>query len=352
MSHPEDSNREEEEGGTFKLKPGSGGAPSPAPAEEAENADSTMKLRAVKGDASGGSGAPGEIPPPPPSPLGNPTGPDQAGPLDDPASTQVIPPSMRGPAFQPPGGAAQGQPPMQGQPPQGQPGPYGPPQQMPPQQGQIPPAMGGAQPAGPEGTLKKISLFNFIAGGAGIGYAVLLMVVVANVGLGFSPFAIVYLLTSGAVLGIGFMAPRGMLRTKKMRQGAVGTMGAHGFMALMQLLTLFDNIKLLPGWFSFIALVMLIGVVGATGWGMYLFFKDEETRRWFNGAPPSIAAMGPGGGAMPPPGAQMPPQQGMPPQGMPPQQPGGPYGPPPQGGPGAPGGQVPPPPPPGQPYGN
>lgn len=86
MTPPDNERPEDEDGGTFKLKPGAAGAaPSPAPAGEEPGLDSTMKIQRQGGAPAGAS-----TPPPPPSPLGNPTGPAEPG-VASFAETTVMP---------------------------------------------------------------------------------------------------------------------------------------------------------------------------------------------------------------------------------------------------------------------
>ncbi|WP_025273467.1 hypothetical protein [Haloglycomyces albus] len=345
MSQPDNGN-EEEDGGTFKLRPGGGNTPA-APSAGDDVSDSTMKIR----PAQGGGSSDGAPPPPPPSPLGNPTGPSNPQGLP-PQQPPGMSPPPGGPAGQP-GGMPQAPPQQPGQPPVGGPPPGGmPPGQMPPPPGQMQPPMGAPMGTGPEETLKKVGMFNLIAGAAGTLFGFTALIFFAQYDV-FSSFSIVYLLLSLMVVGIGFVLPRGMLSTKKTRQGAVGALGAHALIGLQQVFHILNFSDFFPGGLVFLWLMSILGIMGATGWAFYLLFSNKASRNWFNGAPPSMSTMA--GGGMPPPGqgAMPPPGQGTMPPPQAPGQPGPPgpsYGQPPGAAP--PNGAVPPPPPPQQPYGH
>ncbi|WP_026929930.1 hypothetical protein [Glycomyces tenuis] len=323
MAHPENQQQEDDDGGTFKLKPGAQSKPE-APQGE-ESLDSTMKLRKA-----GGASVP---PPPPPSPLGNPTGPSNPQPSPF-AETSVMPQSGGSqtgfqPATQPPGQSnplGQPTPPPQqqaqqqyGQQPYGQQPPPG--GQYPPQQGHMPPAQQSG-PGGAPKALQRVGMLAMISGVAGIVWA-LLGFFTGEFGLIVN--AVVYLVTSAVVLGISFALPRGVLKSKRWRQYAVGIFGAHGLIGLMWMLGSMTSST--PAWFLAAGWLLIAIVVGAVAYGIFLILKDPEIRNWFEGAPASIHHTA--GGAVPPPTApgqpgSYPPPPGYPQQGQPGQQP--PYG--------------------------
>src|SRR5690606_9279048 len=233
MTHPDNPPQDDEDGGTFKLKPG-GQSQSEPPQQSGspENLDSTMKLR--KADI---SSAP---PPPPPSPLGNPTGP--ADPPSPFAETSVMPQSGGSqtgfqPSQQPPGQPNPlGQPgptPQPGQQPHGQ-QPYGqqpPPGQYPPQQGGQP---YGQQPAAapgeaPEG-VKRIGLIALIGAGMGLLGSIVSLVMLGGLAMFSAPITIVFALAFG---WYGYALPRGQITSNGLRlTGIILMMIGAGFSLL------------------------------------------------------------------------------------------------------------------------
>ncbi|WP_100447665.1 hypothetical protein [Glycomyces xiaoerkulensis] len=321
MTHPENRPPEEDDdGGTFKLRPGGQSEPEP---QQQDGIDSTMKLRKTGG---GNPAAPGGAPPPPPSPLGQPTGP--ANPQNAHADTSVMPqsggsqtgfqPSAPPPPGQPGGPLAQGSPPPpQGQPPYGQQPGGG---QAPPQPPYGPPP-GGAAGAVPSG-VKRIGLLALIAGGVSL---VNVIINIAFAGAETGVMAVPGLLFALAVLGYGITLPRGMLSSKGPRLTGIILMMIQGGFGLIGLLGLLGIMSLISGGVLALSLAFLVAVVGADAWATFIYFKDHEAHAWIMG---SAARPRQAGGAAPPPGApgpQGPPQQGHP------QQPGRPgaYGPPP-----------------------
>lgn len=328
MAHPDPQRQEDDDGGTFKLKPGSQpGAQSPPESSggDDENLDSTMVLRKTGGGPS--SATP---PPPPSSPLGNPTGPPDPPPAAY-AETSVMPQSGGSQTGFQPSGQPPGQqnplsqpappPPQQPQQPYGQQHqPYGqqPPPGYPPQQGHMPPAQQGG-PGGAPQALQRVGMLATVSGVAGIVWA-LLGFFTGEFGLVVN--AVVYLATSAVVLGISFALPRGILKSKRWRQYAVGVFGAHGFIGLLWMLGSMTSST--PVWFLAAGWLLIAIVVGAVGYGIFLFLKDAEIRSWFEGAPASIHQTA--GGAVPPPTAPGQPGGYPPPPGYPQQGQQPPYG--------------------------
>lgn len=314
MTPPENDRPDDEDGGTFKLKPGAAPGPAAAPSGE-EGLDRTMKIQRQPG-----------TPPPPPSPLGNPTGPADP-PAASYAETTVMPqqggsqtgfqpatqqPPQPGFGSQPnPLGSGQMQQPPTGQQPYGQqPYPGPPPQQQP---GYPQPQAAGPQGEAPQG-IKHIGLMAWIGAGAGLVFQIV------NVAI-YGP-----LLMGGLVIGIlvaaafgwyGWALPKGKISAAGLRLTGIILMmiGAGG--SILGLLV--SLIVLAP-----ITLIVYVIYAGAFGYASFLYFTKDDVKAFIKGAPAV-----PGG--YPPPGYGQ--QQ---PYGQQPQQPGHP-----QGQPGA----YPPPPP-------
>lgn len=344
MTPPENERPDDEDGGTFKLKPGAaGGAPAPAPAGDEAGLDRTMKIQRQGGAPAGAS-----TPPPPPSPLGNPTGPADPS-VATYAETTVMPQqggSQTGfqPASQPPqqnplGSGPIPQPPQQ-QPYGQQPSPFpGPPPQQQPGFPQAQPGIPlGEAPAG----VKRIGLMAMISGGAG-----LVQIIVVGAMGGFGGTGVLSILLALAVGAYGFLLPRGQLKSGGLRQTGVWVMLVQAVLGLIGLLGLL-GLSTIGGLGAIIgvSLVFALAILGADGYAVFLFFTDKEASAWIKGAPAMAGGYPPAGypqqqqqqyGQQPPPGYGQPgPQQ-------PQQQPGGYPPPPPPPGYGQPGPQQQPP---------
>ncbi|GAA2268287.1 hypothetical protein GCM10009853_021970 [Glycomyces scopariae] len=329
MTPPENDRPDDEDGGTFKLKPGAG-APTPpaAPAPEGDESglDRTMKIS--RADVQQGT------PPPPPSPLGNPTGP--ADPPGAPyAETTVMPQSGTSQTgFQPAGtppppqqqplGSGQfqqtGQQPY-GQPGQPQPGGYPPP---PPQAGFPQPQATGPAGAAPEG-IKRIGLMVLIAAGVGV---LGNLVQVFSFGGFYVGSAVFGILICGAFGWYGWALPQGKIASPGLRlTGIILVMIGAGF-SILSLLTSFGAFALLGG-LAAVLLLQSIVLAGALGYASFIYLKDDAAKAYIKG--PQAAVPGgyppPGYGQQPGAYQQQPPPGYGPPQG---QQPGG-YPPPPPG---------------------
>ncbi|THV39700.1 APC family permease [Glycomyces buryatensis] len=334
MTDPGNRPPEDDDGGTFKLKPGSQPKAEPQQPQE-ENLDGTMKIKRVGGGPGGG----GSVPPPPPSPLGNPTGP--ADPPQMFGDTTVMPQqggSQTGfqPASQPAGqpgnplGGQQLNSPPPGPQPYGQQPGYGqqpPPGQLPHQQGQMPqPQTAPPQGTAPQGVV-RIGLMAMIGAAVGVLGNIVSMAMGAN---GFAVvigiFGILFALAFG---WYGYALPKGKIASSGLRQAGVILMmiGAVGsvFVVLSALTTLG-----VPGAGGVSAVSLVTGVlgIGIYGFVSFIYIKDKESSAWIKGTPAMGAQPGyphqggygqqPGQpGAYPPPGY---PQQGQPgqPGGQPP----------------------------------
>jgi hypothetical protein len=315
MTPPENEQPDNEDGGTFKLKPGAaGGAPAPAPSGDESGLDRTMKIQRQGGAPAGAS-----TPPPPPSPLGNPTGPAEPN-VASFAETTVMPQqggSQTGfqPASQPPqpnplGSGPIPQPPQQpyGQQPQPFPGP-------PPQPGYPQGQPGVPQGEAPQG-IKHIGLMAMIGAGVGVVFSIVNVAVygplIAMGGL------VISVLIGGAFAYYGWALPKGKITSPGLRLTGVILMmiGAGG--SLLAVLGSF----LFP-----LMLVMYLINAGVYGYASFLYLTKQEVKDYIKGAP----AGAPGG--YPPPAPQQPYGQ-QPPAGygqpQQPQQPGA-YPPPPPG---------------------
>ncbi|MEV3935348.1 hypothetical protein AB0K52_05130 [Glycomyces sp. NPDC049804] len=313
MTPPENEQPDNEDGGTFKLKPGAaGGAPAPAPSGDESGLDRTMKIQRQGGAPAGAS-----TPPPPPSPLGNPTGPAEPN-VASFAETTVMPQqggSQTGfqPATQPPqpnplgsGSIPQPQAPQQpyGQQPQPFPGP-------PPQPGYPQGQPGVPQGEAPQG-IKHIGLMAMVGAGVGVVFSIV------NIAL-YGPLAagglVISLLIGGAFGYYGWALPKGKITSPGLRLTGIILMmiGAGG--SLLAVLGSFL--------FPFMLIMYLINA-GVYGYASFLYLSKQEVKDYIKGAP----AAAPGG--YPPPAPQQPYGQ-QPPAGYgQPQQPGA-YPPPPPG---------------------
>jgi len=322
MTPPENERPDDEDGGTFKLKPGAagpaGGAPAPAPADES-GLDRTMKIQRQGGAPAGAS-----TPPPPPSPLGNPTGPADPN-VASFAETTVMPQqggSQTGfqPASQPPqqnplgsGPIPQPQQPY-GQQPQPFPGP--PPQQQ--------PGFPQAQPGVPQGEapqgIKHIGLMAMAGAGVGLIFSIISVAV-------YGPFAagglVISLLAAGAFGWYGWALPKGKITSGGLRLTGVILMmiGAGG--SLLAVLGSF----LFP-----LLLVMYLINAGIYGYASFLYLTKQEVKDYIKGAPAMAGGYPPAGApqqyGQQPYGQQPPAGYGQPQQ---PQQQPGAYPPPPPG---------------------
>lgn len=338
MTPPDNERPDDEDGGTFKLKPGAAGAaPEPAPAGEEPGLDRTMKIQRQSGAPAGAS-----PPPPPPSPLGNPTGPAEPN-VASFAETTVMPQqggSQTGfqPAHQPPppnplGSGPIPQPQAQQQYPGQQPGAY-------------PPPPGYAQPqqaAGPQGPVpegvKRIGLMAMIAGGTGL----VSIIVTAAMG-GFVFTSVLSILFALAVGAYGFLLPRGQLTSSGLRQTGIWILIVQGAFGLIGVLGLLAVSAIVGVGVVVLSLLFTLVIVGADAYAAFIFFKDLEAKAYMKGPqapggyppagypqqqqqygqqqqpPPGYGQPGP---QQPQPGAY-PPPPGYPQQGQQPPQP--PYG--------------------------
>jgi hypothetical protein len=331
MTPPEDKRPDDEDGGTFKLKPGAaGGAPAPAPSGDESGLDRTMKIQRQGGAPAGAS-----TPPPPPSPLGNPTGPAEPN-VASFAETTVMPQqggSQTGfqPASQPPqpnplgsGPIPQPQAPQQpyGQQPSPFPGP--PPQQQPGYpQGQP----GIPQGEAPEG-IKRIGLMVLIAAGVGL-LSNIVSIAMNPAGAGFTVIGILLALAWG---WYGWALPKGQIGSSGLRMtGIVLVMIGAGF-SILGLFGSFATMAILPA-AGAIALIQSLILAGALGYASFIYFKDQAVKDYIKGAPAMAGGYPPAGypqqpGQQQPYGQQPPPGYGQPQQ---PQQQPGAYPPPPPG---------------------
>jgi hypothetical protein len=323
MTPPENDRPDDEDGGTFKLKPGAG-TPEPAPASgEEPGLDQTMKIQ--RGAAS---------PPPPPSPLGNPTGPaqpqaaayaetsvmPQSGTSQtgfQPGSQQTPPPNPLGaPMQQPPTGQQPyGQPGQPGQ----QPGGYPPPP---------PPGYGQPQQAAPQGEaptgIKHIGLIVMIAAAAGLVLNIVSVVAIGPAAIGALIFGV---LVAAAFGWYGWALPKGKITSAGLRlTGIILIMiGAGGsILGLLGSLIIFNPVSL----------IMYLVYAGGYGYASFLYLTKDEVKAYIKGAPAAPGGYPPPGYPQQPPQGQQPYGQQPPPgygQPAPQQPPPGAYPPPPPG---------------------
>lgn len=327
MTPPGNERPEDEDGGTFKLKPGAAGAaPSPAPAGEEPGLDSTMKIQRQGGAPAGAS-----TPPPPPSPLGNPTGPAEPG-VASFAETTVMPQqggSQTGfqPAQQPPppnplgsGPIPQPQQPQQYGQQQAYPGP--PPGQQPPGYPQAQTAPQGEAPAG----IKRIGLMVLVAAGVGL-LANIISIAMNPLGAAFAVIGILFAAAWGLY---GWALPQGKITSGGLRlTGIVFIMIGAGF-SIIGLFTSFATMAIFPA-AGAIALIQSLVLAGALGYASFIYFKDQAVKDYIKGAPAMAGGYPPAGYPQQQPyGQQPPPGYGQPGPQQPQQQPGG-YPPPPPG---------------------
>ncbi|WP_194202073.1 hypothetical protein [Glycomyces albidus] len=321
MTPPENDRPDDEDGGTFKLKPGAGAPPPAAPEGEEPGLDRTMKISR--------SAAPQGAPPPPPSPLGNPTGP--ADPPGAPYAETTVMPQTGGSqtGFQPAGQPPQQQPPLgSGQMPQApqqpygqtgqQPGGYPPP---PPQAGFPQPQATGPQGAAPEG-IRRIGLMVLIAAGVGLLGNIIVFATFGGFYIGSAVFGILFAAAWG---WYGWALPQGKITSPGLRlTGIILVMIGAGF-SILSLLSSLGAFALFGG-LGAVLLVQSLVMAGTLGYASFLYLTKDEVKAYIKGAPAGAA---PGG--YPPPGYGQPggyPQQQ--PYGQPQQQPGA-YPPPPPG---------------------
>lgn len=330
MTPPENDRPDDEDGGTFKLKPGAG-APEPPPASgEEPGLDRTMKIQR----SPGGTPSAPSLPPPPPSPLGNPTGPaePQAATF---AETTVMPQSGTSQTgFQP--GSQQTPPPnpLQ-QPPTGQ-QQYGQPGQQP---GAYPPPPGypqQAQPGVPQGPvpegIKRIGLMVLIGAGIGLISGIAIFAALGGIYAGSAVISLLFALAFG---WYGYALPKGQITSSGLRlTGIILIMiGAGG--SILSVFTSFGAFAVFGG-LGAILLVQSLALAGIYGYASFIYLKDEQVKAYIRG-PQAAHPAGyppPGYGQQPPPGygQQPPPGYGQPGPQQPqqPQQPGA-YPPPPPG---------------------
>ncbi|SDD50256.1 hypothetical protein [Glycomyces harbinensis] len=321
MTPPENDRPDDEDGGTFKLKPGAGAAePAPASGEE-PGLDRTMKIQR----SAGGTPSAPSLPPPPPSPLGNPTGPaePQAATF---AETTVMPQSGTSQTgFQP--GSQQTPPPNPlGAPPQQPPTgqqQYGQPGQQPPG---YPPAPGyqqQAQPGVPQGAapvgIKHIGLIVLICAGVGVLGNIANIAILGPLAIGPAIFGI---LIAAAFGWYGWALPQGKITSPGLRlTGIILIMiGAGG-----SILGLLGSLIV----FNIVSLLMYLVIGAALGYASFLYLTKDEVKAFIKG-PQAPGGYPPPGYGQPqqPYGQQPPPGYGQP--GPQPQQPGA-YPPPPPG---------------------
>ncbi|QSB04787.1 hypothetical protein [Natronoglycomyces albus] len=360
MSNPQQpgAGHEDEDGGTFKLRPagGSAGQTPNQPSQPGQEAiDSTMKISRV-----GQGGAP---PPPqtqtPQAPQGNfpgagvpaaPGQPPQGQQPGYPPQGQHMPPAAQPTTAIPPQhqtGFA-GQPPQPGQPAfPGQPGPGqqpGHPGQPP--QGQQPGyPMPGQPPAGQGGMPEKVKLLSYLCYGAAASavLTILMLVmwqsqIISNIEREFEGFVVgmpsawdigvnawVYLLLGLSSAAIGFVMTKPSIKIPKFNQYSIGFFGVLGLWSLVNIFTSAstpDELRdpavnhLVPGWFLFLGPLLFVITTALVAYGMFIIFKNEDVKNWLDshGGDPSPAQMQ--GGAVPPPGQPQPGQQpGFPPPG-------------------------------------
>ncbi|WP_158630370.1 hypothetical protein [Glycomyces terrestris] len=330
MTPPENDRPDDEDGGTFKLKPGAGApTPPPAPAGDESGLDRTMKISR--------SDAPQGTPPPPPSPLGNPTGP--ADPPGAPYAETTVMPQSGGsqtgfqpagtPPPPPPGPLGSGQLPQTGQQPYGQPqqpGGYPPP---PPQAGFPQPQATGPAGAAPEG-IKRIGLMVLIAAGVSLLGNIVVFATFGGFYVGSAVFGILFAAAWG---WYGWALPQGKITSAGLRlTGIILVMIGAGF-SILSVLTSFGAFALFGGLGAILLLQSLV-MAGALGYASLIYLKDEQAKAYIKGPQAAVPGGYPPPGYGQQPGAyQQQPQQGYgQPQAHPgqPQQPGG-YPPPPPG---------------------
>lgn len=291
MTAPDNDRPADEDGGTFKLKPGGASgpaAPATPPASGGEdNLDRTMKIQR---GATPPPSAP-TTPPPPASPLGNPTGPAEP-PQAAFAETTVMPQqSGSQTGFQPTGqqppqpqqGLPGGPGPQQyGQPgpPQGQPGGYPPPPPGPQQPG-FPQAQAAA-PAGeaPEG-VKRIGLMALIGGGIALLTSILVLAVLGGFAIFSASLSILFALALG---WYGYALPRGQIAAAGLRLTGIILMMIAAGGALLGLLGSFSTIAVFGG-IGAISLVQSLLLAGVYGYASFIYIKDDAAKAYIKGAP-------------------------------------------------------------------
>ncbi|MEU6857856.1 hypothetical protein AB0B28_03120 [Glycomyces sp. NPDC046736] len=277
---PPENDQPEDDGGTFKLKPG-GATPPPAPAAEEENLDRTMKIQ---------RGAPSpqsSTPPPPPSPLGNPTGPAEP-PAATYAETTVMPQQGGSQTGYQPGGPQTPPPSPLGAPPV--------PPQAPGQQpyGQQPPQPGGFPPPGPQQPgpgypqpqtapltgeapvgIKHIGLVALVVAGVSILGNIINMAVIGPIAV---PGGVLGIAIAGAFAWYGWALPQGKVTAAGLRMTGIVLMmiGACGsVLALLMSLIVFNAI----------GLIMYLLMGAALGYASFLYITKDEVKAFIKGAP-------------------------------------------------------------------
>ncbi|MDA1361960.1 hypothetical protein O1R50_20195 [Glycomyces luteolus] len=324
MTPPENERPDDEDGGTFKLKPGAaGGAPAPAPSGDESGLDRTMKIQRQGGAPAGAS-----TPPPPPSPLGNPTGPADPN-VASFAETTVMPQqggSQTGfqPASQPPQSNPLGSGPIpqpsQQQPYGQQPQPFpGPPPQQPGGYPQVQPGVpAGEAPTG----IKHIGLMAMAGAGVGLVFSIISL---ATYGVFAMGGLVISVLVAAAFGWYGWALPKGKITSGGLRLTGVILMmiGAGGSL-----------IAALGSFLFPVMLIMYLINAGIYGYASFLYLTKQEVKDYIKGAPAMAGGYPPAGypqqpqqqyGQQPPP-----PGYGQPGPQQPQQQPGA-YPPPPPG---------------------
>jgi hypothetical protein len=332
---PPENEQPDEDGGTFKLKPGAPGAPggAPAPAGDESGLDRTMKIQR--------QGAPGgaATPPPPPSPLGNPTGPAEPN-VASFAETTVMPQqggSQTGfqPAQQPPqpnplgsGPVPQPQQPY-GQQPQPFPGP--PPQQQPGYPQGQPGIPQGEAPAG----IKLIGLLILIGAGIGVLGGIMSMVAASQYvfgGGGLMFFGVIGIALAACLGWFGWALPKGKIASSGLRLAGIIVVMVFAGLSLLGALGGIGSLAITGGAGVFNLLLSLANA-GVYGYASFLYLTKDEVKTYIKGAPAVAGGYPPAGYPQQPQqqyGQQPPPGYGQPGPQQPQQQPGA-YPPPPPG---------------------
>jgi hypothetical protein len=302
MTPPENDRPDDEDGGTFKLKPGAGAEPPAQPSGgEEPGLDRTMKIQR------GAAPSAPSTPPPPPSPLGNPTGPAEPQAASF-AETSVMPqtgtsqtgfqPSSQTPPPPNPLGAPMQQP-ATGQQPYGQPGQQ--PGAYPPPPGYQQPHQAAPQGEAPQG-IKHIGLIAM--GAAAVGF-LLNIVNIAIIGLPAIGGIVFGALVAAAFGWYGWALPKGKITSPGLRLTGIILMmiGAGGsILGLLGSLVIFNAINL----------IMFLVYAGGYGYASFLYLTKDDVKAYIKGAPAVPGGYPPPGYGQQPYGQQPPPGYGQP----------------------------------------